>query len=495
MNPFSVEKPFRKGRNHVSNANKVLGRQNRRSTKQLRLKYVKLRESYGLVETKDKLKCAMLNVNGLDLPSLSYVRSTLTENPVDLCILLETKRRNPEPGYSIDVDGYNVEEVNRSDTAGDKGGGGIAIYTKKGMIFTEHHPKIENPDHIFVRNERVWRLVHSSNSKTAICGVYAGFQASDDRNSLWNDILFSVLKSEIVNLRNNGYRVILLGDMNSHVGCAPNVGIAGNHAPINRNGTRFLKFLEESHCIHVNGQQHLTQGLWTRQQGGVSTVLDYAVVSSEHIGSVNSMVIDDRGKYGTGSDHNWIFLTVNDVFRKKLKVSNSCSKKQSWNMRFDQDWSSFRSKVDELVSKIDLNAQYTTETLAFEVANVLQEAGIQDIGFKSSFSSKSHKSSRLPWPLVSELKLKHSLERDWKIKSSEFNSLPSFQKTEDLKKELLLTEQAYLDQKHKVSDLLYQSWEGRRIVLCSLSTYMIDVSKRFMIDVVIEFLRAYDIYE
>ena len=419
MNPFSVEKPFRKGRNHVSNANKVLGRQNRRSTKQLRLKYVKLRVSYGLVETKDKLKCAMLNVNGLDLPSLSYVRSTLTENPVDLCILLETKRRNPEPGYSIDEDGYNVEEVNRSDTAGDKGRGGIAFYTKKGMIFTEHHPKIENPDHIFVRNERVWRLVHSSNSKTAICAVYVGFQASDDRHSSWNDILFSVLKSEIVNLRNNGYRVILLGDMNSHVGCAPNVGIAGNHAPINSNGTRFLKFLEESHCTHVNGQQHLTQGLWTRQQGGVSTVLDYAVVSSEHIGSVKSMMIDDRGKYGTGSDHKWIFLTVNDEFRKKLKVSNSYSKKQSWNMRFDQDWSSFRSKVDELVSKIDLNAQYTTESLAFEVANVLQEAGIQDIGFKSSFSSKSHKSSRLPWPLVCELKLKHSLERDWKIKSSD----------------------------------------------------------------------------
>ena len=42
---------------------------------------------------------------------------------------------------------------------------------------------------------------------------------------------------------------------------------------------------------------------------------------------------------------------------------------------------------------------------------------------------------------------------------------------------------------------LYQSWEGGRIVLCGLSTYMIDVSKRFMIDVVIEFLRAYDIYE
>lgn len=43
--------------------------------------------------------------------------------------------------------------------------------------------------------------------------------------------------------------------------------------------------------------------------------------------------------------------------------------------------------------------------------------------------------------------------------------------------------------------LMYQSWEGGRIVLCSLSTYMIDVSKRFMIDVVIEFLRAYGIYE
>ena len=132
------------------------------------------------------------------------------------------------------------------------------------------------------------------------------------------------------------------------------------------------------------------------------------------------------------------------------------------------------------MSKIDFNAMHTTESLAFEVANVLQEAGIQDIGFKSSFSTKSHKSSRLPWPLVSELKLKHTLERDWKTKSSEFNSLPPDQKTECLKNELLSTERAYLDQKHKVSDLFFQRQQAKRAkILKDCSGNTSDAKRKF----------------
>ena len=480
MNPFSWDKPFRKGRNAVSNANKARGRISRRSTKNFKLKSAKLKESIGVIETKDKLKCALLNTDGLQLPTLSYVRSTLLENPVDICILLETKRRLEETNFSIDVDGYNVQEYRRSDAAGDRGGGGIAIYTKKGTLFTEHQPKIDNPDHLFVNNERVWRIIHSAKSKTAVCAVYAGFQAADNRHSTWNDILFSVLKSEIADLRRAGYRVVLLGDMNSHVGSAPGVGIQGNHASINRNGIRFLDFLKESHCTHINGIQDVTKGLWTWQRGGLSTVLDYAVVSSEHISSVKSMFIDDRGCYGTGSDHNWIFLTLNDLFKKKVKISNLPSKCESWNMKFDQDWSTFQSKVDELVDQIDLKSNCSTEALALTAAKVLKEAGIEDIGFRSSFSSTSHKASRLPWSLVSELKVKLNLEREWKAKTSNFNSLPISQQTASLKNEVLACERAYLDQKHKVSSLFFlRKQASKQKILRECSGNSSDAKRKF----------------
>ena len=111
MNPFSWEKPFRKGRNDVSNTNKAKGKISRRSTRNVKIKAENRKESVGVIETKDKLKCAMLNTDGLQMSTLSYVRSTLLENPVDLCILLETKRRFEETGFSIDVDGYDVKEL------------------------------------------------------------------------------------------------------------------------------------------------------------------------------------------------------------------------------------------------------------------------------------------------------------------------------------------------------------------------------------------------
>ena len=93
--------------------------------------------------------------------------------------------------------------------------------------------------------------VESAHQKTAICAVYAGFQAPDDRNGVWNSVLYSVLQSEVAALRQDGFRIVLLGDFNAHIGDRDGVGIA-------RNGECFLDFLHSSNCVHVNGQDHLT---------------------------------------------------------------------------------------------------------------------------------------------------------------------------------------------------------------------------------------------
>ena len=69
--------------------------------------------------------------------------------------------------------------------------------------------------------------------------MYAGFQSPDDMNADWNTALFSVLKMEVESLRQEGFRVVLLGDFNGHVGDTPGVGIVGNKPDINRNGRRF----------------------------------------------------------------------------------------------------------------------------------------------------------------------------------------------------------------------------------------------------------------
>ena len=103
----------------------------------------------------------------------------------------------------------------------------------------------------------------------------------------------------------------------------------GNSPVINANGERFLEFLSDTVCRHINGacrvqgqwSTRLTKGLWTRQRGHSSSIIDYGVVSIEHLYSVKSLLIDDEGKYGGGSDHNWLFLSLEDRFVKQDFVS------------------------------------------------------------------------------------------------------------------------------------------------------------------------------
>ena len=73
----------------------------------------------------------MLNVDGLNESSFADVKYVLSNKSPDICILLETKRRLEEDGFCLDIPGYDVSEHRRSDLAGDKGGGEIAVFTKK----------------------------------------------------------------------------------------------------------------------------------------------------------------------------------------------------------------------------------------------------------------------------------------------------------------------------------------------------------------------------
>ena len=221
MNPFSYHhgfSRFRSGRNCASNLtfSKMKRQMNHRRTNNLVRRSVGRKDSYGFVQPKSRLKLGMLNVDGCSQDTLADVRDVLLHKGLDVCVLLETKNRLEDGDDALVVPGYDLTEVRRSDMAGDKGGGGIGFYTRKadGLLFGDHNPDILNPDHAFVRNERVWKTVESLQGKTAVCAVYAGFQAPDDRNHSWNDALYTVLRSEIAALRRDGFRIVLLGDFN-----------------------------------------------------------------------------------------------------------------------------------------------------------------------------------------------------------------------------------------------------------------------------------------
>ena len=147
---------------------------------------------------------ALLNVDGLRETQFNTVNDTISAKSPDIFVILETKFRKEQVDINVKIDGYKYIDRRRSNASLDRPGGGLIMYTRNdtdGSKINEYIPTISNPDHAFVHNERIWVTVTSSKFKTAVCGVYFGFKAGDDRHGLWNDILYIVQCSSGRNLR------------------------------------------------------------------------------------------------------------------------------------------------------------------------------------------------------------------------------------------------------------------------------------------------------
>ena len=170
-------------------------RRSNRRVQSYRKQKFRLRESFGVKKYQNQLSTAFLNVDGLSDATLADVSSYADKRSPDLIFLFETKRRLEEIGSDVNIAGYDLAEIRRSDTAEDKQGGGIACYSKntRGTVFKPYNPPIEHADLSYVDNERLWMTVETRYAKTAVCGVYFGCQFSDDRNKEWNERMFWVL--------------------------------------------------------------------------------------------------------------------------------------------------------------------------------------------------------------------------------------------------------------------------------------------------------------
>ena len=104
-------------------------------------------------------------------------------------------------------------------------------------------------DHEWINNERSWALVHSCGVKLAVCSVYILAEVLKTMTLANGMISFthSRLQSELALLEGEGYKCIIIGDMNAHIGSPmeSRFGISGNRDGINVNGLKFLLILSE----------------------------------------------------------------------------------------------------------------------------------------------------------------------------------------------------------------------------------------------------------
>ena len=375
------------------------------------------------------MKMACLNVNGWTDQSRHDVLSAIEAKNTDVFSIVETKLR-VEDKKRIKIPGFEVVESRRENADNDKKGGGLACCMRKntGVGFSRLDPEIIRPELQYVDRERLWVTYQSQGGKTAVATVYLGFQASDDHHSEWNAGILEVLADEVRDLRGKGFRVLLQGDFNSWVGADLNQGgIPGNRPKHpNKNGQMFLNFLAASSLTHVNGavrqegnwETRFSKGLWTRHSTDhrSSTVLDYVVVSTEHLETVQEMLIDQEGVFGGDSDHNMLFTTVSDKF---ISVrANTAVYRPGWNIEQGTDMSKFKRVVQrelDQLAKTDLGPG--VDKLSDGLTSALIKGLNEGVGRRII---RPERQELFPKSIVTLLKERRSLERKFKSLKCQF---------------------------------------------------------------------------
>ena len=128
-----------------------------------------------------------------------------------------------------------------------------------------------------------------------------------------------------------------------------------------RNGETFLEFLKENNLVHLNGacrqvgdwSTRVSSGLWTRHAHdySVSSVLDYSVISAEHLDSVKSMEVDQDGHLAGGSYHNFVLTNLKDKFVIVSRIGRDQAER-GWDIKEEeQDWSAYKEVVRETLEQ------------------------------------------------------------------------------------------------------------------------------------------------
>ena len=131
---------------------------------------------------KQNVKIVSLNTNGFSELTENDVREVMRIQKPGLVGLLETKLRQEDGVREVEMSGYDVVDIRRSDLAGDKEGGGILVYSRQGggIKYREKVFKIRKKENKHVASERVWIQARAGRMKWAVCFVYIAQQKSRD---------------------------------------------------------------------------------------------------------------------------------------------------------------------------------------------------------------------------------------------------------------------------------------------------------------------------
>jgi hypothetical protein len=185
------------------------------------------------------------------------------------------------------------------------------------------------------------------------------------------------LQEGIKEARGKGRKVVLLGDFNSKI-----YSLEERWEGKDEKGREFAQWIEEQGLIVANGLKSCV-GKWTRMQKESKSVLDYILIDSGL--TVESMFIDDNGKYYIKSDHNLMVIRLQTkAMRQKI------SAKRVWKVEEDTDWHVYEELIGKKLEEKGVWAQVqqerveqkSIERLSNSLAEAIKDAAEESVGSK-----------------------------------------------------------------------------------------------------------------
>ena len=219
--------------------------------------------------------------------------------------------------YDLKIKDYAVPYINERN----KDGGGVLFLVRKELkyVTTEVNRTKE-------KMESLWIVIDNDRIKLRIGVVYLPQEQDQDVKEI-----YKIMKQQAREARENKESLMIVGDFNCKVGSE----IEGNHGKISKGGKKLLQTIEKEGLVLGNSID-ACKGIWTRDEGGKQSVLDYVVIDeefAEHIGKITiwdddreispfNLKRDGKNVRMAYSDHNPIVVETNLVL-KQIKTEEN----------------------------------------------------------------------------------------------------------------------------------------------------------------------------
>ena len=101
--------------------------------------------------------------------------------------------------------------------------------------------------------------------------------------------IYKIIDEEIKDSINKNERIIIMGDMSCKVGKK----VTGNTDEVTKGGRLLIEMVEGNYLKIINAED-CCKGIWTREEGGVKSIIDYVITRNDDGQWINEMEIDMR---------------------------------------------------------------------------------------------------------------------------------------------------------------------------------------------------------